>query len=80
MYGGFAVVAEEMRKLANETKDCSGEILDILDRFNKDIESMESNLESQEKSQQDEADLSNKLFTEVEKIQQLTQNVIERVS
>ena len=49
-------------------------------RFNKDIESMESNLESQEKSQQDEADLSNKLFTEVEKIQQLTQNVIERVS
>ena len=77
---GFAVVAEEMRKLANDTKDCSGEILDILDRFNKDIESMESNLESQEKSQQDEADLSNKLFTEVEKIQQLTQNVIERVS
>ncbi|MBR0119011.1 MAG: hypothetical protein IJM01_02635, partial [Eubacterium sp.] len=41
---GFAVVAEEMRKLANDTTDSSGKILDILDRFNADIENMNKHL------------------------------------
>ena len=77
---GFAVVAEEMRKLANDTKDSSGKILDILERFNIDIEHMNKNLEDQEKSQQEEADLSNRLFEEVNKIESLTRQVIERVS
>ena len=77
---GFAVVAEEMRKLANDTKDSSGKILDILERFNTDIEHMNKNLEDQEKSQQEEADLSNRLFEEVNKIESLTRQVIERVS
>lgn len=76
---GFAVVAEEMRHLANNTKESSGKILDILSRFNEDIEQMNKNLESQEQSQKEEADLSKQLFAEVEKIQQLTQQVIERV-
>ena len=76
---GFAVVAEEMRHLANNTKESSGKILDILSRFNEDIEQMNKNLESQEHSQQEEADLSRQLFEEVEKIQQLTQQVIDRV-
>lgn len=76
---GFAVVAEEMRKLANDTKDSSGKILDILDRFNADIENMNKHLEEQESSQEEGADLSKMLFEEVEKIEQLTQQVIERV-
>ncbi len=77
---GFAVVAEEMRKLANDTKDSSGKILDILDRFNADIENMNKHLAEQESSQEEGADLSKMLFEEVEKIEQLTQQVIERVS
>ncbi|MBR1913410.1 MAG: hypothetical protein IJ827_01130 [Lachnospiraceae bacterium] len=76
---GFAVVAEEMRKLANDTKDSSGKILDILERFTKDIELMNKNLGEQENSQQEEAELSKKLFEEVEKIESLTRQVIERV-
>ena len=76
---GFAVVAEEMRKLANDTKDSSGKILDILDRFNADIENMNKHLAEQESSQEEGADLSKMLFEEVEKIEQLTQQVIERV-
>ena len=76
---GFAVVAEEMRKLANDTKDSSGKILDILDRFNADIENMNKHLEEQESSQEEGAELSKRLFEEVEKIEQLTQQVIERV-
>ena len=74
---GFAVVAEEMRKLANDTKDSSGKILDILDRFNADIENMNKHLEEQESSQEEGAELSKMLFEEVEKIEQLTQQVIE---
>ena len=76
---GFAVVAEEMRKLANDTKDSSGKILDILDRFNADIENMNKHLAEQESSQEEGAELSKMLFEEVEKIEQLTQQVIERV-
>ena len=76
---GFAVVAEEMRKLANDTKDSSGKILDILDRFNADIENMNKHLAEQESSQEEGAELSKTLFEEVEKIEQLTQQVIERV-
>ena len=76
---GFAVVAEEMRKLANDTKDSSGKILDILERFNADIENMNKHLAEQESSQEEGADLSKMLFEEVEKIEQLTQQVIERV-
>ena len=76
---GFAVVAEEMRKLANDTKDSSGKILDILDRFNADIENMNKHLAEQESSQEEGAELSKMLLEEVEKIEQLTQQVIERV-
>lgn len=74
---GFAVVAEEMRHLANDTKDSSGKILEILSHFNQDIEAMNKNLEMQEKSQLEEAELSNCLFEEVEKIQKITQDVID---
>ena len=76
---GFAVVAEEMRHLANDTKDSSGKILDILERFNADIENMNKNLLEQEQSQEESAELSKSLFEEVEKIETLTQQVIERV-
>ena len=69
---GFAVVAEEMRHLANDTKDSSGKILEILSHFNQDIEEMNKNLELQEKSQIEEAEL----FKEVENIQKITQEVI----
>ena len=73
---GFAVVAEEMRHLANDTKDSSGKILEILSHFHQDIEEMNKNLELQEKSQIEEAELSNELFKEVENIQKITQEVI----
>ncbi|MCR5323233.1 MAG: hypothetical protein K6E85_08185 [Lachnospiraceae bacterium] len=76
---GFAVVAEEMRQLANNTKVSSGKILDILKKFNADIEEMKENLELQEQSQDEGAKMSSQLFEEVEKIQETTQQVIERL-
>ena len=77
---GFAVVANEMGRLAHNTNESSGKILEILNRFNSDLDNMLSSLELQEKSQNDETELSRKLFEEVEKIQTTTQQVIERVS
>lgn len=76
---GFAVVANEMGRLAHNTKEASGKILEILGKFNADLDDMLSNLKLQEESQNDETELSRQLFEEVEKVQNITQQVIERV-
>ena len=77
---GFAVVAEEMRNLANDTKESSEKILDLLEQFKQDVEDMDRNMKEQENSQTDQSELSEKLFKEVQDIEEITRQVIEKIS
>ncbi|MBR1693467.1 MAG: hypothetical protein IJ711_11940 [Lachnospiraceae bacterium] len=76
---GFAVVAEEMRKLANDTKVSSGKILDILNKFVSDISEMQKNLKMQEDSQNGQSESSKKLNEQIEEIENITRQVIEKI-
>ena len=77
---GFAVVAEEMRNLANDTKTSSEKILDILGQFMDDLEEMEKSMKKQEASQLEQSELSEKLFKEIQKIEETTKQVIRKIS
>lgn len=77
---GFAVVATQMGALAGDTKSSSEKILDILKRFESDIENMETKLKEQNEAQQGQDEASQKLFGEVETIENLTKQVIEKVT
>ncbi|MBR6316233.1 MAG: hypothetical protein IKR58_04440 [Lachnospiraceae bacterium] len=77
---GFAVVAEEMRNLANDTKESSEKILELLGQFTNDIEEMEKSLKVQEDSQNEQAELSGKLFSQVQEIEEITKEVLKRFS
>ena len=77
---GFAVVAEQMRKLANDTKIASGKILDILTKFTEDIDKMQNSLNAQENSQKEQSGLSEQMFEEVRKIDELTRQVIDKIN
>ena len=77
---GFVVVAEQMRELANSTKESSEKILDILKRFEEDIKVMEESLTQQTDAQGKQADLSDELYNEVRKIEEITKQVIDRIS
>lgn len=77
---GFAVVASQMGVLAGDTKSSSEKILDILKRFESDIDNMENKLKEQENSQEEQTNMSKKLFEEVEKIEDLTKQVIDKVT
>ncbi len=77
---GFAVVATQMGVLAGDTKSSSEKILDILKRFESDIENMETKLKEQNEAQQGQDEASQKLFGEVETIENLTKKVIEKVT
>ena len=77
---GFAVVATQMGVLAGDTKSSSEKILDILKRFESDIKNMETKLKEQNEAQQGQDEASQKLFGEVETIENLTKQVIEKVT
>lgn len=77
---GFAVVADEMNKLANDIKVSSGKILDIIKQFTADIELMKKNLEDQDRSQEGQLELTDRLYQEVENIQTKVQGVIEKIN
>ena len=77
---GFAVVASQMGVLAGDTKSSSEKILDIVKRFETDITNMESKLEEQDQSQEGQAESSQLLFEEVRKIEDLTKQVIDKVT
>ena len=77
---GFAVVASQMGVLAGDTKSSSEKILDIVQRFESDIKEMEAKLIEQDQSQDGQADSSRMLFEEVEKIEELTKQVIDKVT
>ena len=77
---GFAVVASQMGVLAGDTKSSSEKILDIVKRFETDITNMESKLEEQDQSQEGQAESSQLLFEEVRKIENLTKQVIDKVT
>ena len=76
---GFAVVADEMNKLAHDIKESSGKILDIIDRFVVDIDLMKKNLEIQDKSQEEQLNLTKSLYEEVETIKTTVNQVIEKI-
>ena len=81
VYGkGFTVVADEMRKLANDTKISSEKILDILKKFQTDIDEMNKNLNLQEESQAKQSELSEELYSEIAKIEDTTRKVIDKIS
>lgn len=77
---GFAVVAEQMRKLANDTKVSSEKILDILNKFSSDISEMEKSLEKQNESQKSQRETLDKVLTEIEKIEEMTQQIINQTN
>jgi len=77
---GFAVVAEQMRKLANDTKESSGKILEILNRFSEDLAAMKDNLERQSESHAGEEQASHEIFDDVKKIEEITKQVIEKIT
>ena len=77
---GFTVVAEQMRKLANDTKEASGKILEILTKFTDDIKKMQDSLEKQDSSQLEQTGLSEQMLEEVRKIDDLTRQVIEKIN
>ena len=77
---GFAVVASQMGVLAGDTKSSSEKILDIVKRFETDIANMEAKLEEQDQSQEGQAESSQLLFEEVKKIEDLTKQVIDKVT
>ncbi len=76
---GFAVVALEMQKLANDIKASSAKILEIIDHFSEDIDKMKDNLGQQEKAQENQISLTERLVEEVTTIEQTTQKVIEKI-
>ncbi|MCR4690388.1 MAG: hypothetical protein K5739_03460 [Lachnospiraceae bacterium] len=73
---GFAVVAEEMRNLANDTKISSEKILDLLSQFMDDLESMETDMKNQEEAHEQQAQLTEKLVAQVEKIEESTKEIL----
>lgn len=77
---GFAVVAEQMRKLANDTKVSSEKILDILNKFSEDINQMENSLKKQDESQEEQRQSLGKVFSEIEKIENMTADVINKMA
>ncbi len=77
---GFAVVADEMNKLANDIKVSSGKILDIIKKFTEDIELMKKNLEDQDRTQENQLELTGNLYGEVETIQTKVQEIIEKIN
>ncbi|MCR5683867.1 MAG: hypothetical protein K6G81_00395 [Lachnospiraceae bacterium] len=77
---GFAVVAEQMRKLANDTKESSGKILEILTRFSEDLAEMQSNLARQSESHEGEEKASQDIFEDVKKIEEITKQVIDKIT
>lgn len=77
---GFAVVADEMNKLANDIKDSSGKILEIIEHFLEDINLMKQNLEKQDKTQNEQLDLTEALYKEIEEIESTVQQVIEKIN
>lgn len=77
---GFTVVANEMQRLANDIKIASSHILDIIDRFTVDIESMKNNLDVQSECQESQLKLTETLVEQVENIETTTQNVIQKIT
>ncbi len=77
---GFAVVANEMNKLANDIKESSGKILDILEQFIDDINLMKQNLEVQDRSQNEQLNLTVDLYQEIENIESTVNRLLEKIN
>ena len=77
---GFAVVANEMNRLANDIKESSGKILDIIDQFISDINSMKDNLELQEQSHNSQLEITESLYEDIENVETTVKQVIEKIN
>ena len=77
---GFAVVANEMNRLANDIKESSGKILDIIDQFISDINSMKDNLEHQEQSHNGQLEITESLYKDIENVETTVKQVIEKIN
>lgn len=77
---GFAVVANEMNRLANDIKESSGKILDIIDQFISDINSMKENLELQEESHNGQLEITESLYKDIDSIETTVKQVIDKIN
>jgi len=77
---GFAVVANEMNRLANDIKESSGKILDIIEQFISDINSMKDNLELQEQSHNGQLEITESLYKDIENVEMTVKQVIEKIN
>ena len=77
---GFAVVANEMNRLANDIKESSGKILDIIEQFISDINSMKDNLELQEQSHNGQLEITESLYEDIENVETTVKQVIEKIN
>ena len=76
---GFSVVAIEMQKLANDIKESSSKILDIIEHFTDDINEMKQNLDVQTKAQEEQFTITEALIEDAQNIEQTTQKVIDKI-
>lgn len=75
---GFSVVAEQMRKLANDTKSSSIKILEVLDELADSVSKMNNNLSEQEKTQTEQLQSTQKLVDEITIIENTIREALEK--
>lgn len=76
---GFSVVAEEMRKLANETKASSIKILEVLHGLVNSVTKMNEELTEQEKTQAKQLEATQKLVDEISDIEKTAREVLDKI-
>ncbi len=62
---GFTVVAEQMRHLANDAKDSSGQVLSLLNGFYEDIAEINQNLDELIKTLAQQNECSNDMYERI---------------
>ena len=77
---GFSVVAEEMKRLADETKASSVKILTVLNSLAASVHTMDSKLSEQEETQSQQLEWTRKLVDEIAVIESTTNEILNKLN
>lgn len=77
---GFSVVAEEMKRLADETKASSVKILTVLNSLAASVHTMDSKLSEQEETQSRQLEWTQKLVDEISVIESTTNEILNKLN
>ena len=75
----FAVVAQEMKRLADDTQTSSVRILDVLKKLADSVEMMNTKLSKQEETQADQLEATKKLVDVISTIEATTRDVLDKL-